>query len=94
MGRLLVDFGKIHAIGKLQSGNLFGVELHFQVSLQDGNVQRFTFRGTGALGPNPVQFHIAVMRFYKFIYDRVHGVDILLGLSLLTNHSKTLEALL
>jgi hypothetical protein len=34
------------------------------------------------------------MRFYKFIYDRVHGVDILVGLSLLTNHSKTLEALL
>lgn len=74
MGRLLVDFGKVHAVGKLQSGNLLGVELHFQVSLQYGNVQGFAFSGTGALRPDPVQFHIAVMRFYKLIYDRVHGV--------------------
>jgi hypothetical protein len=73
-GGLLVHFGKVHAVSKLQSGNLLGVELHFQVSLQYGDVQGFTFSGTGALGPDPVQFHIAVMRFYEFIYDRVHGV--------------------
>ena len=76
-GGLLVDFGKIHAVSELQSGNLFGVELHFQVSLQDGDVQGFTFSGTGALGPDPVQFHVAVMCFYKFIYYRVHGVPFL-----------------
>jgi hypothetical protein len=69
---LSVDFGKIHAVGKLQPGDLPRVELHFQISLQDGDVEGFALRRTRALGTDPVEFHVAVMSFYKFIYDRIH----------------------
>ena len=67
-----VHFGKIHAVGELQPGNLPRVELHFQVRLEDGNVEGFALRGARALSADPVEFHVAVMSFYEFVYDRVH----------------------
>lgn len=72
----LVDFSKIHAISKLQAGNLLGMELHFQIRLQNGDVERFTFSRTRAFRADAVQFQVTVMRFYEFIYDRVHGMSL------------------
>jgi hypothetical protein len=70
----LVDFSKIHPIGKLKSGNLPGMELHFKIRLQNGNVDGFTLSGVRALGADAIELHIPVMRFYEFIYDRIHDV--------------------
>jgi hypothetical protein len=70
----LVHFSKIHSVGKLKSGNLPGMELHFQIRLQDGNVDGFTLSGVRALSADAVELHIPVMRFYEFVYDRIHDV--------------------
>jgi len=67
-----VDFGEIHPVSELQPGDLARMELNFQVGLQDGNVERFALRGTRALSTDPVEFHVAVMCFYEFIYNRIH----------------------
>jgi hypothetical protein len=68
----LVDFGEIHAVSELKAGNLAGMKLHFQVCLQDGNVNGLTLCRVRALGTDLVQFHVAVMRLYEFVYDGVH----------------------
>jgi hypothetical protein len=68
----LVDFRKIHAISKLQSRNLAGMELHFQIGLQNGNVDGFPLSRVRALRADLVQFQVAVMRLYKFVNDRIH----------------------
>jgi hypothetical protein len=90
----LVSFGKIHAVGELQTGDLPGVKLHFQVSRQNGDMNRFPFRRRRALGTDAVEFHIPVVGLDEFVDDRVHGPSILaLGIET-TNRSKTLEACL
>lgn len=71
--RFLIDFGKIHAVGVLQAGDLARVILDFQICGQNGDVNRFPLRRTQALSARPVQFHIAVMGEYEFVYDGIHG---------------------
>jgi len=88
---LLVDFGKIHAVGKLQAGNLPGVVLHLQICRHQRNVNRLALRGAGAFGANAVKFQIPVMGLHEFIYDSVHSLTIVLAVSDTANHSKTLE---
>jgi hypothetical protein len=90
----LVYVGEIHAVGELQAGYLARVELDFQVSLQDGNVDRFALCRALALGANAIQLHIAVMGFDEFVDDGVHGDCILPAREGFTNRSKTLEVCL
>jgi hypothetical protein len=87
----LVHFGKIHAISVLQTGDLLGVELHFQIGRHDRNMDRLALRGVGAFGANAVKFQIPVMGLHEFIDDCVHGIFIVLGVSKTANRSKTLE---
>jgi hypothetical protein len=88
---VLVYFGKVHAVGVLQPGDLPCVVLHFQVRRHDRNVDRLTLRRVGAFGANAVKFHIPVMGLHEFVDDSVHSFFIVLGVGQTANHSKTLE---
>ena len=90
-GGLLVHFGKIHAVGKLQAGNLPGVVLDLQICRHQRNVNRLALRGAGAFGTNAVKFQIPVVGLHEFIYDSVHSFTIVLAVSGAANRSKTLE---
>lgn len=87
----LVHFGKIHAVSELQPGNLPRMVLHLQISRHQRNMDRFTLRGAGAFGANAVEFQIPVMGLHEFVYDSVHSLTIVLGVSTTANRSKTLE---
>ena len=87
----LVHFGKVHAVGVLQAGDLPGMELHFKIRRHDRYVDRLALRGAGAFGTNAVEFQIPVMGKDEFVYDSVHSVTIVLGANANANHSKTLE---
>jgi hypothetical protein len=90
----LIGFGKVHTVSELQAGNLPGVKLYFQVSRQNGDVNRLAFRWGCALSTYPVQFHIPVVGLNEFVDDRVHGPRILRLAVETTNRSKTLEVCL
>jgi len=51
---LLVHFGKIHAVGKLQAGDLPGVVLNFQICRHQRNVNRLALSRAAAFGTNAV----------------------------------------
>lgn len=89
---MLINFGEIHAIGKLQPRDLPRVKLNFQVGAQDGDVNGFALRRALALGADAVEFQVTIMRFHEFVYDRIHSFYILQPASISTNRSKTLEA--
>ncbi len=90
-GSRLVYFGKIHAVSKLQAGDLLCVVLDFQICRHQSNVNRLALRGAGAFGANAVKFQIPVMCLHEFIYDSVHNFTIVLAVSDIANRSKTLE---
>lgn len=69
----LIDFGEVHSVGVLKTGDLPGMELDFQIGGQNGDVHRFTLCGAGAVDARAVQFHIAVMGEDKLVNDGVHG---------------------
>ena len=87
----LVHFGKIHAVSKLQAGDLPRVVLDLKICRHQRNVNRLALRGAGAFGANAVKFQIPVMCLHEFIYDSVHSFTIVLGLCASANRSKTLE---
>jgi len=68
-----VGFGEIHAIGKLQTGNLAGVVLHFQVGLQNLDIDDLALCRAVALRPDIFQGEVAIMGFDEFTDTGVHG---------------------
>lgn len=87
----LVHFGEVHAVSVLQTGDLPGMELHFQIRRHDRYVDRLALRGVGAFGANAVKLYISIMGLHEFVDDLVHGLIIVLGVSETANRSKTLE---
>lgn len=63
----LVGFGEVHAVGKLQSGDLVGPVLHFQVGFHDGNVHGFALGGILAFHADSIKFKVTVMSFNKLV---------------------------
>src|SRR5262245_45638868 len=91
MGPLLVDFGEVHAISELQAGNLARPMLHFQIGLEQFDVDHLALHGGYAFGAHAVQGEIAVMGFDELAYDRIHDSAILEGAGLGQNPANTLE---
>jgi hypothetical protein len=87
----LVHFGKVHAVGKLQAGDLPGVVLDLKICRHQRNVNRLALSGAAAFGTNAIKFQIPVMGHHEFIYDSVHSFTIVLAVSSTANRSKTLE---
>jgi len=60
-GLTLVNVGKIHAVGKLQSGNLPRMVLDFEVCLHDSDVNDLALFGVFAFYPDAIQLQIAII---------------------------------
>jgi len=89
--KVLVYFSKIHAVSVLEPGDLARVELHFQVSRENRNVDGLTLRGAGAFGAKAVKFHIPVVGLHKLVDDRIHNFSIVRVQDAIANRAKTLE---
>jgi len=68
-----VRFAEIHAVGKLQAGNLPRVVLDFKVGFEQFDIDLFPLYGTAALSTDAVEREITVVRFHKFPDHVVHG---------------------
>jgi hypothetical protein len=69
----LIELAEIHAVGKLQAGDLTGVVLYFEVSLKECDMDLLPLHGIVALGTSAVEGEVTVVRFHKFPDHVVHG---------------------
>jgi hypothetical protein len=91
IGNRLVAFGEIHAVSELQSGYLAGAVVHFQVGLEQFDVDHLALHGALTLSADAVQGQIAIMGFDELTHDGIHDARILEAAALLQNPANTLE---
>src|SRR5258706_16138852 len=69
----LVHFGKIHAVGVLQSGDDARPVLHFQIRPQNLNVHHFALAGSLAGAPPVTERGSPAAGAEKFVYSNGHA---------------------
>ena len=67
--------GEVHSIGILNAGDLVGVVLNFQVSLQDLDVHDLALFWITAIGADNFQRQISVVRFDKSLHQPGHKTN-------------------